>query len=291
MKALNYDLKNYCQTWRMGSRATQAARFSILQLCADQLIEAGYKLPSAKSLKPKHVEALLSRWRAEGLSAGTLKNRLAAVRDWAGWVGKASILPKDNESLGVPARATFGGSKAQKLDLERVAAIPDRHVQVSLRLQAAFGLRREEALKIRPGLADGGDHLILQGSWCKGGRARAVPILSERQRALLDEARELAGDGSLIPADRSYIQQVRVYQYQALRAGISNPHGLRHAYAQARYKALTGWACPAAGGRSVGDLSPAERERERDDLARQVVADELGHGRAEIAAAYLGGRG
>ena len=85
----------------------------------------------------------------------------------------------------------------------------------------------------------------------------------------------------------TFIQQVRVYQHQSLQAGISNPHGLRHAYAQARYKALTGWACPAAGG--PGDLKGADREA--DQAARLAVADELGHSRAEIATAYLGGRG
>ena len=165
MKDLNYDLKNLCRTWRMGSHATQAARYSILQLCADQLYEGGYKLPSAKSLKPKHIEALLSRWRDEGLSAGTLKNRLAAIRDWAGWIGKASILPKDNESLGVPSREGFTGDKALKLDMDRLATIPDRHVQVSLRLQAAFGLRREEALKFRPGVADFGHVVCVSPLW------------------------------------------------------------------------------------------------------------------------------
>ena len=47
---------------------------------------------------------------------------------------------------------------------------------MSLRLQQAFGLRREEALKIQPRWADRGEHLHLKASWTKGGRERTVPI-------------------------------------------------------------------------------------------------------------------
>jgi hypothetical protein len=47
---------------------------------------------------------------------------------------------------------------------------------MSLRLQAAFGLRREEAVKFQPSYADRGDRLALKASWCKGGRAREIPV-------------------------------------------------------------------------------------------------------------------
>jgi integrase len=51
---------------------------------------------------------------------------------------------------------------------------------MSLRLQRAFGLRREEAIKLQPRWADRGDHLQLKASWTKGGRERTVPIRTER---------------------------------------------------------------------------------------------------------------
>ena len=50
---------------------------------------------------------------------------------------------------------------------------------------AAFGLRLEEALKLKPVQADKGHVLRLQGSWTKGGRTREIPIRDDRQRALL----------------------------------------------------------------------------------------------------------
>ena len=46
----------------------------------------------------------------------------------------------------------------------------------SLQLQAAFGLRREESIKIKPRWADGRNILRLQNSWAKGSKYREVPI-------------------------------------------------------------------------------------------------------------------
>ena len=63
-------------------------------------------------------------------------------------------------------------------------------------------------------------------------------------------------------------------------------HGLRHAYAQALYQELTGWLCPAAGGPSIKMLS--QEQRTADRMARLQISRELGHGREQISAVYLG---
>ena len=73
------------------------------------------------------------------------------------------------------------------------ALVKDPHVRMALRLQAAFGLRREEAIKFSPSYADRGDRIAVKASTAKGGRAREVPVLKDGQRRLLDEARRLAG--------------------------------------------------------------------------------------------------
>ena len=70
------------------------------------------------------------------------------------------------------------------------------------------------------------------------------------------------------------------------RAGLHHLHGLRHAYAQNRYEELAGWSCPAAGGPVARDLTPEQRERDRD--ARVTISLELGHEREAVTAAYLG---
>jgi hypothetical protein len=115
-----------------------------------------------------------------------------------------------------------------------------------------------------------------------------IPITMPEQRAVLDEACQLVGSGSLIPADKSYIQQQQVYDGQCKRAGLSNMNGLRHRYAQIRYEALTGWKAPKAGGPKVNQLDPAQRQK--DSLARQQISRELGHERITVTTVYLGSR-
>ncbi|CAB3628798.1 phage integrase N-terminal domain-containing protein [Achromobacter aegrifaciens] len=286
MDDLTYTLRQLCQRNRDGSHATQADRQRSLTLAACQLREEGFRQMRATSLKGKHVEALLQRWQAEGLSAGTIKNRMAHLRWWAEKVGKAGILPTDNTRLGIPDRRyVTNESKAKELD-DRLDKIIDPYVRMSLRLQAAFGLRREESIKFQPRYADRDDHIAIKGSWAKGGRERTVPVTMPEQRAVLVEARRLAGLGSLIPANKTYIQQRHVYDGQCKAAGLSNMHGLRHRYAQMRYEVLTGWQAPAAGGPSVGKLSPTQRMQ--DNRARQTISRELGHERVQITSTYLG---
>ncbi len=89
---------------------------------------------------------------------------------------------------------------------------------------------------------------MLKDSWTKGGREREIPILTAEQRALVDEIKAFAGQGSLIPADMSYKQQRNRFKSQCRAAGIHGVHGHRHQYAQRRYREKTGWECPCCGG-------------------------------------------
>jgi len=286
MSKLSKDLKTMCIRNADGSKATQAARFLTLQQCAGQLRASGYNQLRAGNLKMKHVMCLVGQWQKAGLSAGTVKNRMAHVRWLAEKLGKAGMIPKDNAQLGIADRQYVGAAnKAQSLDT-RLESVADAHVQMSLRLQAAFGLRREESIKIKPSIADHGQVLTLQASWCKGGREREIPIQTAEQRAVLDAAHALAGLGSLIPSDKSYVQQQRKYDAQCKAAGLSNMHGLRHQYAQMRYEALTGWKCPKAGGPARNKLRGVEREIDR--MARLAISAQLGHSRIAIVTVYIG---
>ena len=65
---------------------------------------------------------------------------------------------------------------------------------------------------LRPAWADRGDVLHLKASWTKGGRERDIPIRTEAQRELLREAKQLAGAGSLIPAEMSYRRSAQSLQ-------------------------------------------------------------------------------
>ncbi|NDL63729.1 phage integrase N-terminal domain-containing protein [Acerihabitans arboris] len=286
MDDLTYALRQLCRRNRDGSHATQADRIRSLTLVSRQLREAGFRQMRVTSLKGKHVAVLLERWQGEGLPAGTIKNRLAHLRWWAEKVGKAGVIPADNTQLGIPERRFVASENKARVLGDSWDKVNDPFVRMSLLLQKAFRLRREESIKFRPGYANRGDCLVLKRTWTKGGRERMIPIITAEQRDVLNRSHRLAGAGSLIPAYKTYIQQRHVYDGQCKAAGLSNMHGLRHHYAQARYQALTGWSVPAAGGKSSHMLTPSEHTK--DTIARQTISRELGHERTPITTVYSG---
>src|SRR3546814_17102979 len=101
---------------------------------------------------------------------------MAHLRWWAEKVGKAGILPADNTKLGIPERRyVTGENKAKELG-DRLNRITDPHVRMSLRLQEAFGLRREEHIKFQPRYADRTDPIAITRSRAQGGRYRKVQL-------------------------------------------------------------------------------------------------------------------
>ena len=286
MRDLNFDLKRLQAAHDDGSHGTRTARSYALAQMADTLHELGFKGLRAKGLKRKHVAALVRKWKRQGRSVGTMKNRMAHVRWWANRIGRPAVVPS-NGALGIGNREyVTNKDKSVVLDPDKLALVKDAHVALALRLEAAFGLRREEAIKFTPARDDRGDRIRLKGSTTKGGRPREVPILKDSQRKLLDEARRLVGSGALIPPDRNYRQQLKIYESQTRAAGLYRMHGLRYAYTISRYEELTGWKAPAAGGPRQRSLTGARRRI--DGEARRRIAEELGHRRASVVGVYAG---
>jgi site-specific recombinase XerC len=283
------ELTQLCNRNRDGSFSTQAARRDILSLAGRQLVELGiYNLP-ATGLKQKHVLKLLERWKADGLSDATLKNRMSHVRWWAEKIGKQNLVPRTNAELGIGRRKyVTNNTKAVQVGADALIGVKDERVRMSLELQGAFGLRREESIKFQPQFAMGAgpDKILLKATWCKGGRAREIPVRTAYQRDLLARAAILAGTGSLIPENQSYKDQLKRYENTTSRAGLSKLHGLRHEYAQQRYRELTSWEPPVGGGPKSRQLTPEMKVIDR--AARLTISEELGHSREAITAVYLG---
>lgn len=230
---------------------------------------------------------MVSTWKRQKLSPGTIKNRLSHLRWWADQVGKKGIVPRSNDDLGIERRSLIPiETKAKNLEGLKLEAIDDVRLRASLQLQEAFGLRREECIKIIPNAADRGAQLVLKGSWCKGGRPRALDIRTDKQRAALDFAKNIAKGGSLIPYHLKYVQQMKRFEYVTSKVGISKTHGLRHCYAQTRYKELMGTNAPVNGGISRKDMSPEQKLLDRS--IRQLISRELGHERLSVVAQYIG---
>ena len=288
MRDLNYQLKALCQQHRDGSYGTQAARIRSLDQVANQLFDLGYRqMKGAKSLKEKHVLALVKHWKETEVTAATIKNRMSHLRWVAKHVGLPHLVQRDNDGYGIEKRQySTNVDKAVVFEAAKLAAIEDRHVQVSALLQRDFGLRREEAMKFQISYADKGDRIALKESWTKGGRAREIPVRTDTQRETLARVRALSPLGSLIPASRSYVQHLKIFEREMANVGLGRTHGARHLYAQQRYEELTGWKSPAAGGSKSRELS--DLDRTQDQSARLTISRELGHEREQITVVYLG---
>ncbi|OEH66810.1 MAG: integrase, partial [Psychrobacter sp. B29-1] len=240
-------------------------------------------------IKGRHVNALIRRWKLDGVSIGTIKNRMANLRWLAEKIGKSDMI-KTNATYGIENREyitnTDKSLRTDNIPLEKLSP----HVRQSVELQQQFGLRREEAMKFSPEYALGGydpysaEVLRIKPSWAKGGRYREIPIISDAQRDALMAALTIAGDGSLIPPERSYKEHLGHFERETAAIGLGQTHGLRHLYAQNRYRELVGIDCPAVGG--VIDLT--EEQKALDAGARQTISNELGHNRLSVTGIYLG---
>jgi len=283
-RSLRGAILNTLQHNKDGSFATQSNRKTILLKVCKDLKKIGFDKVTPKNFGAKHCYALRDKWLGEGLSTATIKNRLASLR----WLGeKYDIKLPDNQKLEIANRIYSDNTKnkAKDIDLEKLSKLTERQ-QLSIQLQREFGLRREESLKFSPSYADKGDKIELKSSWTKGGRPRAIPILTDKQRSLLKEVHRVAGNGSLIESEQSYKQALDRLKMATHRADIKNMHGYRHAYAQDRYKELTGRDCPKAGGLISKELTVEQKNHDYD--TRMIISDELGHGREEITVQYLG---
>jgi integrase len=290
---LEYQFNQLCNKFREGSHATQANRRSMLKLFASQLAAIGYnvKTMSPKDLKGRHVNKLIAQWRKDGVSTGTIKNRMTTLRWWAEKVNNSGAI-KDNDAYQIEKRVYITNQNKSvslhDLDLSKT----DENIAQSLRLQDAFGLRREESMKFQPEFAldgqmiDNAKYIRLKDSWTKGGRPRTVPITNEKQRQELRNAYALAvkNGGSLIPKEKSYKTHLASFERVTSGLGVGQTHGLRHGYAQTRYLELMGFDCPAVGG--YRELTEAEKTKDKE--IRMQISEELGHSRINITSVYLG---
>lgn len=293
MNRLEYQLVKICERNKDGSHATQANRKSMLALFTEQLKNSGFKINQMRpsDIKGRHINALVKTWQAENLTAGTIKNRMAVVRWWCEKVGKAEIV-KENSVYGIENRVHVTNENKsislKDLDLSKI----DENIAQSLRLQDAFGLRREESMKFQPEYAldgqtiDNAKYIRLKDSWTKGGRPRTIPITNEKQRQELRKAyaQAVKNGGSMIPKEKSYKAHKATFESVTHALGVGQTHGLRHGYAQTRYRELMGFDCPAVG----GSRSLSADELAKDKEIRMLISEELGHSRINITSVYLG---
>jgi hypothetical protein len=127
----------------------------------------------------------------------------------------------------------------------------------------------------------------------KGGRAGASAprwiAVDDHVRGALEFARQIspAGSRNLISPNEHYLEVLQEFVRPA-RDILHGPnlkgfHELRAAYACERYEHITQYPAPINGGQCC------QVDRNRDREARRQISYELGHGRIDVVAAYIGG--
>jgi site-specific recombinase XerC len=93
---LNAVLREHNKAAKVGGKAvsfaTQAARRDILERGFKELRALGFKLPTVRCFKERHIRALGFFWEKKGLSAATLQNRMSVFRVFAEWIGKKGMI-------------------------------------------------------------------------------------------------------------------------------------------------------------------------------------------------------
>ncbi len=288
MSNLKWELKKLARENHNSGMGTLNNRVRIFSQVSDQLRKLGYNQMNFRALKAKHVNALVKQWQSENITAGTMKNRLSHIRWWAKQINASHKIP-NNTALGIDKRIYVTNiNKAIALTQTHLDKVNDPLLKLSLRLQNEFGLRREEALKFNVYLAQQKHSIILKDTWCKGKRSREISITTELQKVLLADIKKEVGKASLIPINKQYVYQMNQYANTVRKdvIGIEKGHGLRHNYAQNRYKALSGNECPVRGG--MRQKSMNKEERQFDKAIRLQISKELGHAREQITSIYLG---
>ncbi|MDE4536042.1 integrase domain-containing protein [Pseudomonas sp. ITEM 17296] len=239
------------------------------------------------------------------LAVSTAQNRLSSVnRAMAALRGDPYVkLTSPSKALGMQ-RTGVRQSVPQGQDREQVKQIVEalcsQHQQRAaalVLLARATGMRlREAILADLPRLCREANELgrinIQDGT--KGGRAGASAprwiAVDDHIRGALRFAWQAspAGSRNLIAPDESYVnllQQIIRPARDILHTHyLKGFHELRAAYACERYERITQHRAPINGGQCC------QTDRHLDREARKQISYELGHGRIDVVAAYVGGR-
>jgi site-specific recombinase XerC len=294
---------------RIGSYKTRHNHLREASRFVQTIREMGYGVNRWKNISNKHVQQAVNRWKENGLQVATIKEYLSGVRTICRLYGNDRIL-EENSGFGIGPRIMVDNkdkslpqvifeSVVQKL--KESSNKDDHRVAAQLQLERYLGLRAEESSKFvseRALLADG--RVFIQDG-TKGGRERMIHGVSPKALEAIKYAKDVAGKGNLIPYHSSEKQWVQKYYRIVRQNGISrkacgaSSHGLRHAYAQERYREITGFAPPCKFEskeefRQAAENTAGKRWRKLNQDARQILKAELGHGpdRDDVVSQYLG---
>ena len=294
LRSAKFSINELVNQTHKYSFASQADMRHMLFRCIKDLHHLGFKVGHIKGLQSKHIYALVDLWKNQNKNNATIKNYMSKLRCASHLLNNPKLVKPDNDAYNIDKRsyAPTYNKAIHNIDLSTCS---DPHIRLSLEGQSLFGFRREESMKFTLSKALRGNTLHIKHSWTKGGIGRILEITNPIQQQWLDKVSQLVKPGeSLIPTQRSYKQHLSHYQKQTAHMGLHKLHGLRHAYAQRRYRELTtafdknqhGLVSPIEGGKQYKEMTAYEKYL--DNKARKIISLELGHCRRSITKIYCG---
>ncbi len=267
-KLAHQALKLVGKNWGKASLTVKKNRQTI-RLFADR-VERAFGLERIQDLKPKHVERVFNDLLSEGKKPTTMAAYATAARTIAEAINKKNIVPRTNAELGFsrkderycPVDANL--TALQEVRSKLYALNEWQGLAHDMRMH--FGLRAKESLLSTEMIIENEQlYLVVKGA--KGGRPRAVPVLSPEQKETLARVHDFlfrSGLKSLVPANLNLKQGYDKQRNDLHRLGATkvlraHAHALRHHYIQMK-KA-----------QGVDDM----------DLVKEV-----GHGRVEVLEHY-----
>lgn len=249
-----------------------------------------------------HLRHLVERG---DLAIATAQNRLSSVnRTMAALRGDQYVKVRSPSKALEMQRTTIRTTVPQGQHREHVQRIVDMfcehqkpRVAAIAQLARATGMRLREAIladlsRLKREAKQFGKINIQDGT--KGGRSGASAprwiTVDDHIRDALKFADQVSPDGSrnLLAPNESYLD----FQKRIVRPArdtfhahnLKGFHELRAAYACERYEQIIQHPAPINGGRCY------QLDRRLDQVARDQISYELGHGRIDVVSAYIGGR-
>lgn len=271
------------------------------------LRELGFKIENPANLEGRHLQALFDwmeqRRQAGELGDATIQGYVSYLRKFCRWIGKDGLI----EKAGIKFKDPKCGRRQLLADEDRswegrgldIASVIDRAwelepwVAMALLSQAAFGLRRKEAVCLRPEEDYIGAGILAVTRGTKGGRWRHVHLVTHWQyeviATLIDFCRrDRRVMGHIGGEERDLKGNLRRYSYVLSKLGVTKDvvgttgHGLRAGFACRMLQAY-GITAPVRG----GDVRAADDQARA--LAYSKTTEALGHSRHHVVGAYAGG--
>lgn len=292
---------------KTASERTQTLTKEVVYTAFRRLHALGMNIENPVNLKPRHIEALVRDWwYVQKKKPKTIQNDLSRLRRFATMMGKAGLVRSVNEYLpDVDPEALQVKNVAEKskswdaagldmVEIFRKVDEADKRLGLMLRMELAFGLRREEALKCKPHEQDGGTCLHILAGQGKGGRPRMILIKSQYQREILDYVKKhvpktesLGWPYTVRGKTASLKQNLTRYRNMMQQLGFTKKnmgvtgHGLRAQFAE--NNALMHDIVPPS-------LGGEKNQKEKEDMQVQLgkLSEDMGHHRLCVMSSYYG---